>query len=91
MTGRIHTTSLSLPHARLCQAMAYLLAIVEYCSCGVLIASCHSISFPSHQENLLKEQLREAERSQRREAVDLTYLKNVVLKLIQSGSGESWT
>lgn len=34
---------------------------------------------------MLKAELREMERSRKREGVDMTYLKNVVLKLLETG------
>lgn len=34
---------------------------------------------------MLKAELRNMERSQKREGVDMTYLKNVVLKLLETG------
>ena len=34
---------------------------------------------------MLKEELRNVERSQKREGVDMTYLKNVILKLLETG------
>lgn len=37
------------------------------------------------QEAMLKEELRNMERMQKREGVDLTYLKNVILKLLETG------
>lgn len=37
------------------------------------------------QEAKLKEELRIMDRSQKREGVDLTYLKNVILKLLETG------
>ncbi|PIN07834.1 E3 ubiquitin ligase involved in syntaxin degradation [Handroanthus impetiginosus] len=42
----------------------------------------------SQQEAMLKEELRNMERMQKREGVDLTYLKNVILKLLQTGEVE---
>lgn len=38
------------------------------------------------QEALLKAELRNMERMQKREGVDMTYLKNVVLKLLETGT-----
>jgi hypothetical protein len=35
---------------------------------------------------MLKTELRNMERAQKREAVDMTYLKNVVLKLLETGN-----
>ncbi|GJN32274.1 hypothetical protein PR202_gb20770 [Eleusine coracana subsp. coracana] len=37
------------------------------------------------QEALLKAELRNMERSQKREGIDMTYLKNVILKLLETG------
>uniref|UniRef100_A0A453BIA2 GRIP domain-containing protein n=1 Tax=Aegilops tauschii subsp. strangulata TaxID=200361 RepID=A0A453BIA2_AEGTS len=37
------------------------------------------------QEAMLKAELRNMERSQKREGVDMTYLKNVILKLLETG------
>lgn len=34
---------------------------------------------------MLKEELRNMERSQKREGVDMTYLKNVIVKLLETG------
>ncbi|KAG6387694.1 hypothetical protein SASPL_152886 [Salvia splendens] len=39
-------------------------------------------------EAMLKEELRNMERMQKREGVDLTYLKNVILKLLETGEVE---
>lgn len=39
----------------------------------------------SQQEALLKAELRDMERKQKREGVDMTYLKNVILKLLETG------
>ncbi|KAK4479990.1 hypothetical protein RD792_013045 [Penstemon davidsonii] len=39
-------------------------------------------------ETLLKEELRNLERQQKREGVDMTYLKNVVVKLLETGEVE---
>ncbi|ANM71083.1 Golgi-localized GRIP domain-containing protein [Arabidopsis thaliana] len=39
----------------------------------------------SQQEAVLKTELREMERKQKREGVDMTYLKNVILKLLETG------
>lgn len=41
------------------------------------------------QEAMLKEELRNMERSKKREGVDMTYLKNVILKLLETGTAES--
>lgn len=35
---------------------------------------------------MLKNELREMERKQKREGVDMTYLKNVILKLLETGT-----
>ncbi|XWS33939.1 hypothetical protein CRYUN_Cryun22dG0126100 [Craigia yunnanensis] len=43
----------------------------------------------SQQEAMLKEELRNMERSKRRESVDMTYLKNVILKLLETGEVEA--
>ncbi|KAE8674024.1 Protein GRIP [Hibiscus syriacus] len=43
----------------------------------------------SQQEAMLKEELRNMERSKRREGVDMTYLKNVILKLLETGEVEA--
>ncbi|KAG7539576.1 GRIP domain [Arabidopsis suecica] len=40
----------------------------------------------SQQEAMLKTELREMERKQKREGVDMTYLKNVILKLLETGN-----
>lgn len=37
------------------------------------------------QEAMLKTELRNMERSQKREGIDMTYLKNVILKLLETG------
>jgi hypothetical protein len=37
------------------------------------------------QEAMLKTELRNMERMQKREGVDMTYLKNVILKLLETG------
>lgn len=34
---------------------------------------------------MLKEELRNMDRTQKREGVDMTYLKNVILKLLETG------
>ncbi|KAJ6398189.1 hypothetical protein OIU77_019068 [Salix suchowensis] len=41
------------------------------------------------QEAMLKTELRNMERTQKREGVDLTYLKNVILKLLETGEVEA--
>ncbi|KAI4387321.1 hypothetical protein MLD38_005162 [Melastoma candidum] len=43
----------------------------------------------SQQEAMLKAELRNIERSQKREGVDMTYLKNVILKLLETGEVEA--
>ncbi|KAH7849530.1 hypothetical protein Vadar_019165 [Vaccinium darrowii] len=43
----------------------------------------------SQQEALLKEELRNMERMKKREGVDMTYLKNVIVKLLQTGEVEA--
>ncbi|KAG5060915.1 hypothetical protein JHK87_001944 [Glycine soja] len=42
----------------------------------------------SQQEAMLKDELRSMERSKKREGVDMTYLKNVILKLLETGEVE---
>ncbi|TKY70262.1 GRIP protein [Spatholobus suberectus] len=42
----------------------------------------------SQQEAMLKAELRNVERSKKREGVDMTYLKNVILKLLETGEVE---
>lgn len=37
------------------------------------------------QEAMLKAELRNMERMKKREGVDMTYLKNVILKLLETG------
>eukprot|EP01018_Ginkgo_biloba_P018109 Gb_14280 [translate_table: standard] len=39
----------------------------------------------SQQETMLKSELRHMDRIQKRESVDMTYLKNVILKLLETG------
>ncbi|OVA19557.1 GRIP [Macleaya cordata] len=41
------------------------------------------------QEAMLKAELRDMERMQKREGVDMTYLKNVILKLLETGEVEA--
>ncbi|CAA2972575.1 GRIP [Olea europaea subsp. europaea] len=48
----------------------------------------HENRLHSQQEAMLKEELRNMERMQKREGVDLTYLKNVILKLLETGEVE---
>lgn len=43
----------------------------------------------SQQEAMLKAELRSMERSKKREGVDMTYLKNVILKLLETGEVEA--
>ncbi|XP_031404892.1 protein GRIP [Punica granatum] len=43
----------------------------------------------AQQEAMLKAELRNMERTQRREGVDMTYLKNVILKLLETGEVEA--
>ncbi|KAL2907112.1 Protein GRIP [Bienertia sinuspersici] len=43
----------------------------------------------NQQVVMLKEELRSMERAQKREGVDMTYLKNVVLKLLETGEVEA--
>ncbi|KAH9612133.1 hypothetical protein KSS87_002613 [Heliosperma pusillum] len=43
----------------------------------------------SQQESMLKEELRNMDRAQKREGLDLTYLKNVLLKLLETGEVEA--
>ncbi|XP_023540077.1 protein GRIP-like isoform X2 [Cucurbita pepo subsp. pepo] len=43
----------------------------------------------SQQQAMLKAEFRDMERSQRREGVDMTYLKNVILKLLETGEVEA--
>ncbi|XP_065855949.1 protein GRIP [Euphorbia lathyris] len=43
----------------------------------------------SQQEAMLKAEIRHVDRSQKREGVDMTYLKNVVLKLLETGEVEA--
>lgn len=38
------------------------------------------------QEAMLKEEVRNMERMQKRGGVDMTYLKNVILKLLETGN-----
>ncbi|XP_057972873.1 protein GRIP isoform X2 [Malania oleifera] len=48
----------------------------------------HENRLHSQQEAMLKEELRNMERMQKREGVDMTYLKNVILKLLETGEVE---
>lgn len=43
----------------------------------------------SQQEAMLKAELRNVERAQKREGIDMTYLKNVILKLLETGEVEA--
>ncbi|XP_010918236.1 protein GRIP [Elaeis guineensis] len=43
----------------------------------------------NQQEAMLKAELRNMERSQKREGIDMTYLKNVILKLLETGEVEA--
>ncbi|GAV89471.1 GRIP domain-containing protein, partial [Cephalotus follicularis] len=43
----------------------------------------------SQQEAMLKEELRNLDRTKKREGVDMTYLKNVILKLLETGEVEA--
>ncbi|KAK9112512.1 hypothetical protein Scep_020031 [Stephania cephalantha] len=43
----------------------------------------------TQQEAMLKEELRNMERMKKREGVDMTYLKNVILKLLETGEVEA--
>ncbi|XP_062144224.1 protein GRIP [Alnus glutinosa] len=43
----------------------------------------------SQQEAMLKAELRNIERAQKRDGVDMTYLKNVILKLLETGEVEA--
>ncbi|MFS8010227.1 putative GRIP domain-containing protein [Helianthus anomalus] len=45
----------------------------------------HENRLHSQQEAMLKEELRNMERSKKREGVDMTYLKNVIVKLLETG------
>lgn len=49
----------------------------------------HENRLHTQQEAMLKEELRNMERMQKREGVDMTYLKNVVLKLLETGEVEA--
>lgn len=49
----------------------------------------HENRLHMQQEALLKEEVRNMERMQKREGVDLTYLKNVILKLLETGEVEA--
>ncbi|XP_066390763.1 protein GRIP-like isoform X3 [Miscanthus floridulus] len=45
----------------------------------------HENRLHDQQEAMLKTELRNMERSQKREGIDMTYLKNVILKLLETG------
>ncbi|KAL5713835.1 hypothetical protein ACHQM5_015877 [Ranunculus cassubicifolius] len=49
----------------------------------------HENRLHSQQEAMLKEELRNMERMKKRDGVDMTYLKNVVLKLLETGEVEA--
>ncbi|KAL4186490.1 hypothetical protein AMTRI_Chr09g34150 [Amborella trichopoda] len=49
----------------------------------------HENRLHNQQEAMLKAELRNMERAQKREGVDMTYLKNVVLKLLETGEVEA--
>ncbi|KAH7521122.1 hypothetical protein ACOSP7_022543 [Xanthoceras sorbifolium] len=49
----------------------------------------HENRLHSQQETMLKEELRNMERMQKREGVDMTYLKNIILKLLETGEVEA--
>ncbi|XP_027179776.1 protein GRIP isoform X1 [Coffea eugenioides] len=49
----------------------------------------HENRLHSQQVAMLKEELRNMDRKQKREGVDLTYLKNVILKLLETGEVEA--
>ncbi|KZV53824.1 protein GRIP [Dorcoceras hygrometricum] len=46
----------------------------------------HENRLHRQQESMLKEELRNMERMQKREGVDMTYVKNVILKLLETGN-----
>lgn len=46
---------------------------------------CYNLLYECAQEAMLKAELRNMERTQKREGVDMTYLKNVILKLLETG------
>lgn len=48
----------------------------------------HENRLHTQQESALKEELRSSERSKKREGVDMTYLKNIILKLLETGEVE---
>ncbi|KAF3796172.1 GRIP protein [Nymphaea thermarum] len=49
----------------------------------------HENRLHSQQEAVLKAELRDMERKQKREGIDMTYLKNVILKLLETGEVEA--
>ncbi|KAJ7944071.1 protein GRIP [Quillaja saponaria] len=49
----------------------------------------HENRLHSQQEAILKAELRNVERMHKREGVDMTYLKNVILKLLETGEVEA--
>lgn len=49
----------------------------------------HENRLHSQQVSMLKEELRNMDRARKREGVDMTYLKNVVLKLLETGEVEA--
>jgi TolA-binding protein len=49
----------------------------------------HENRLHCQQETMLKEELRKVERAQKREGVDMTYVKNVILKLLETGEVEA--
>ncbi|KAI5056354.1 hypothetical protein GOP47_0028707 [Adiantum capillus-veneris] len=49
----------------------------------------HENRLHTQQEAALKEELRNLERSRKREGVDMTYLKNVIVKLLETGEVEA--
>ncbi|CAN6461881.1 unnamed protein product [Victoria cruziana] len=49
----------------------------------------HENRLHSQQEAMLKAELRDMERKQKREGIDMTYLKNVILKLLETGEVEA--
>ncbi|KAL5099653.1 hypothetical protein RYX36_003980 [Vicia faba] len=48
----------------------------------------HENRLHSQQEAVLKSELRNMERAKKREGVDMTYLKNIILKLLETGEVE---
>eukprot|EP00249_Psilotum_nudum_P007790 c20818_g1_i1 orf=702-3656(-) len=49
----------------------------------------HENRLHAQQEAMLKDELRNLERSKKREGVDMTYLKNVIVKLLETGEVEA--